>query len=112
MMYKSPITLIEESIVKDIVKKQEGYVVECVRKVGVDVDKEELVKALACDRGQYEKGYADGKADAVKHGHWVVIADEVFSDKYKCSECGKEPLIADCGFQLTPYCPFCGAKMN
>jgi len=50
--------------------------------------------------------------DAVKHGHWVTITDEPFADKYKCSECDKEPLIADCEFELTPYCPFCGAKMD
>ena len=28
------------------------------------IDKEELAKALQYDRGQYDKGYEDGRADA------------------------------------------------
>lgn len=28
------------------------------------IDREELIKALRYDRGQYEKGYADGRFDA------------------------------------------------
>ena len=35
-------------------------------KVGVNVNKEELIKALAYDRGQYEKGYKAGVRDFVK----------------------------------------------
>ena len=48
----------------------------------------------------------------VVHGHWITITDDIFADTYKCSECDKEPLIADYEFALTPYCPFCGAKMD
>lgn len=33
------------------------------QKLGFNIDKEELVKALQYDRNQYEKGYQDGKAD-------------------------------------------------
>ena len=31
-----------------------------ILKVGVNVNKEELIKALQYDRGQYNKGYEDG----------------------------------------------------
>lgn len=62
-MWESPITMINENIARDITRKTEETLVEYVHKVGFDVDKEELVKALAYDRQQYEKGYADGRAD-------------------------------------------------
>jgi RecJ-like exonuclease len=64
--YESPISLSYEDIMKDIVERQEGYIVECVHKVGVDVNKEELVKALSYDRDQYNKGYADRDAEIVR----------------------------------------------
>lgn len=34
---------------------------KAIRKVGVNVDKSELIKALQYDRDQYAKGYEDGK---------------------------------------------------
>jgi len=61
MSYQSPITMYTERIVKDIVEKQDAYLVEEVRKVGFDIDKEELAKALKYDRNQYERGYHDGR---------------------------------------------------
>ena len=36
---------------------------KAIRKVGVNVDKGELIKALQYDRNQYAKGYKDGKND-------------------------------------------------
>lgn len=54
-MYKAPIDIVahtnnflDDSIYKAIVE------------VGVNVDKEELVKALQYDRQQYDEGYKDG----------------------------------------------------
>lgn len=43
---------------------EEHIVAQCSAAVGVKIDREELIKALRYDRGQYEKGYADGKRDA------------------------------------------------
>lgn len=43
-----------------IIQQQEEQTLQAIQKVGIKVDKDELVKALAYDRGQYEKGYADG----------------------------------------------------
>ena len=59
-MYKSPI----EIITKDLVTKQEDGIYQAVLGQGVVVDKDELIRALQYDRGQYEKGYADGYAAA------------------------------------------------
>ena len=100
-MWKSPISVECEKITKEIIEKQEGYIVEEVRRIaGVTVDKEELVKALAYDREQYKKGYADGKADAVKQGRWIVQDGAV-----RCSECGEPNMEWN-------YCPVCGARME
>lgn len=55
-MYKSPIELYESEMETFL----EGEILKAVKRVGVNVDKDELLKALEYDRGQYEKGYADG----------------------------------------------------
>ena len=62
-MWKSPIDLhmFEESFATEILEDQTGCVVETCVKMGVSVDKDELIKALKYDRGQYTKGYIDGK---------------------------------------------------
>ena len=60
-MYKSPI----DTLISDVVTAEENAVMRAVVKCGINVDKNELVKALAYDRGQYEKGYADAKAELI-----------------------------------------------
>ena len=50
----------------------------------------------------------------VKHGKWYRHDKKIHGDTcYHCSECERMPLT-DCGtvWELTPYCPFCGAKME
>lgn len=59
-MYKSPIEVITE----EMKLFYDGDVVRAVQKYDINVDKEELLKALRYDRDQYEKGYADGKIAA------------------------------------------------
>ena len=60
-MYKSPIDIIYGQMETQL----EGTVLKAVQNVGVNVDKEELIRALKYDRNQYDKGYADGKRDAM-----------------------------------------------
>ncbi len=66
-MYESPINIIEiqDSFVSEIKEKTEEMVFTEIRRIGVDVDKEELLKALQYDREQYEKGYSDGYVKAI-----------------------------------------------
>ena len=59
-MYKAPIELITRDIVRQFVERVDGEVFNTVTQYGIHVDKEELLKALAYDREQYEKGYGDG----------------------------------------------------
>ncbi len=57
-MYKSPITIIQGKMQTRL----EDECLKAVVKFGIDVDRDELVKALQYDRKQYEKGYKDGAA--------------------------------------------------
>lgn len=56
MGYNSPIDIIYGQVQMDF----DGKVVSAVQQFDINVDREELIKALQYDRGQYEKGYADG----------------------------------------------------
>lgn len=65
-MYESPIQTyidkITSSIREDYATAYEQKIVtEISSRIGVSVDKDELLRALAYDRNQYEKGFADGK---------------------------------------------------
>ena len=61
-MYKSPIEIITGKIQTQI----DDEIYSAVQNVGINVDREELLKALEYDRGQYEKGFDDGFAQASK----------------------------------------------
>lgn len=64
-MYKSPIDI----IYSDVQMKLEDEVCKAIQNVGINVDKDELIKALSYDRQQYEKGYADAKAEQ----RWIPV---------------------------------------
>lgn len=75
-MYKSPIEIIWNDIVSDAVGKADEYLIRCVRQAGVNVDRDELVKALKYDRGQYEKGWNDREAEIVRCKDCIRFEDE------------------------------------
>ena len=81
----------------------DGAIYEAVLKADVHVERDELLRALRYDRDQYEKGYADGKRDAERHGRYIT--DDMGDSS--CSECGENHLNAadHC------YCPGCGARL-
>lgn len=54
--YESPINVIYGQMRKE----QEDNIFKAVQEYGVNVDKDELIKALRYDRDQYEKGYIKG----------------------------------------------------
>lgn len=79
MAYESPINLVMgtpqttvEEIRDGITGLIEKEIVNTLVKLRVNVDKDELIKALEYDRKQYEKGYADAIAD----GATVVKCDD------------------------------------
>jgi flagellar biosynthesis regulator FlbT len=84
-MYNSPI----EMIIGNMQMQQDGEIFRAVQKIGVNVDKDELLKALQYDRGQYDKGYKDGIkefAELVKENHnrlFNVIYSEMIDSLVK-----------------------------
>ena len=84
-MYKSPIELITKPIYTKMLEEQENHVFRTIQETGVNVDKEELLKALKYDREQYNKGYMDGArdfAERLKEKENVYNADGFFQIKY------------------------------
>lgn len=61
-MYKSPIELIYQGVEMKI----EKGILKAVHKQDIIVDRDELIRALEYDRGQYEKGYADAMDSIVR----------------------------------------------
>lgn len=82
-MYESPINFIFGDIQMQVVKQQENEAYMAVQKCGVDVNKEELMRALQYDREQYEKGYEDAvrqvKEDIIKE---LMIQREWYLNLY------------------------------
>lgn len=54
--YKSPIEMIQSQMQMQV----EDYIMKAVMKLGIKVDKKELLKALEYDRNQYDLGYKTG----------------------------------------------------
>lgn len=65
-MYRSPIETFITDIQNQVEKQHEEEVYKAVVSIGVNVDKEELIRALRYDRGQYSAGYAAAKADILR----------------------------------------------
>ena len=61
-MYIPPILLSERQIESDIIKQTDDEIVyEVQHQLMIDIDKDELIKALRYDRDSYDKGVKDGK---------------------------------------------------
>lgn len=63
-MYDPPV---EVKIDKADYYSIENEVLNVVQRADIRVDRRELFRALDYDRAQYEKGYADGRADAMRY---------------------------------------------
>lgn len=124
MNYQSPIAV---NIANDIQLKMEDDIMTAVYSYGVEVDKDELLKALAYDRDQYVTGYADGvRAASPKKGEWVdeSIYDAVFIVdgeirvrqviEVLCTSCDLYSTFEYGRFHAdgNRFCPRCGAAMR
>ena len=79
-------------------------------KIGVTVDKDELLKALKYDRDQYAIGFHDGLVHR-KTGAWIEA--DADSGTWECSECGEVWMLNEGNPKENNmnYCPQCGARM-
>jgi len=108
--YKPPINITEE-FTNPIIQEHDNQIMSQIKMV-VDVDKQELIKALNYDRHQYECGYRAAVKKFVRHGHWKK--SEFPSEKYCCSVCGAGCWYYDYEGDVarSRYCPQCGARMD
>ena len=104
-MWESPINIstITEEIGRKVTEAQEEYIYGQVRMV-VDVDKDELMKALNYDRHQYEKGYVDGRVDTEKeivHCRDCKFYGETLTDEERDEAMSQEDTDLVCGYWLS-----------
>lgn len=80
------------------------------------VEVEAIEVRAAYEQKAYNKGYADGKAEPVKHGRWLWREEWFWGEGEKasrmtfgCSECGHSMYSKH---DTLNYCPNCGARMD
>ena len=89
-MYESPIKVVQGGLETQL----EGEILKAVHRVGVTVDRDELIRARRSDREQYQKGFDDAREDAVvvtrckdcKHRYsdsWCEYVDD--DDNFYCA---------------------------
>lgn len=79
--YLAPIKVIYDKLAYEASTELDNNVVKAVQRYAIDVDKDELFKALAYDRDQYNKGFADG-FKAGKKDRWITFPSPDMPDKY------------------------------
>ena len=70
--YKSPIEIWHSEMEMQL----EGEVLKACQRVGVNVDRDELLKALKYDRGQFDKGYQYG----LNADKWIPCSERLPKD--------------------------------
>lgn len=73
-MYKPPIEIVMKEVFQKMNEDFENSVLKAVQKVDINVDKEELLKALIYDRVQYDEGYEDAMNE-IKHPQPLKFED-------------------------------------
>lgn len=118
MAYESPIKInYQEGIpefrtfYKEINEKLECRIMASVQeKMAIEIDKNELTRALDYDRDQYKKGYQDGYQDGYRAMIKTDPAEWIETDHkgtpYLCPKC-------QCFSNLRyNWCPWCGNDMR
>lgn len=105
-MYESPVNLtfmdeMVDNIVKQQKEQEENYIMEYVRKICIDVDKEELLKALQYDREQYEKGYQDG----INADKWIDCKDKLPTEFFTVLVALKNGYVTTARYRLEEFVP-------
>lgn len=66
--YDSPVKIIQQEIATQL----DGEIIKCIQKYGIDVDKEELIKALNYDREQFDKGNKVGYIQGITDFYYQI----------------------------------------
>jgi len=99
--YIPPITLFYKDYAMQMDKQIEETVLRAVSEIGVDIDKERLIKILDGDRKSYEDGYRNGFADGQKSvtekkTRWKQWLQNLIGDDRRSFVCGKYRNCEDC----------------
>lgn len=72
-MWESPINIYHT--ISDMVTEEidGNIIVEVKKQLGIDINKDELIKAINYDRNQYEKGYQDG----LNADKWIPVSEQL-----------------------------------
>ena len=76
MSYKSSIDIVTngmQMVQEQLNNQEEKNILKAVAGVGINVDKDELIKALHYDRNQYKKGYED----ACSRFKWIPVEERL-----------------------------------
>ena len=105
-MYEASIEIIYGKIENQI----ENGIYKAIQRVGINVDRDELIRALKYDRDQYNKGYKDAMTER-KTGVWLreQIALPLSDGSKECFRCSSCLTHWD---TKSNYCPYCGANMR
>lgn len=121
MAYESPINItyhegqlpdfrsIHERIANDITEQRENAIMASItEQMAIDINKQELLRALKYDRDQYNKGYEDGYRAMINErsdpAEWIETDHK--GTPYLCPKC-------QCFSNLRYYwCPWCGKDMR
>lgn len=102
--YRSPIDI----CVGQWEMTMENEIYKAVQRVDIQVDRDELIKALRYDRDQYNKGYADAvKEHRRPTGHWKMIFHDGNFKWIECSCCGHDIKSFN---KLPNFCEECGSE--
>lgn len=109
MSYESPIEMFYNDTMQNIAEQireetDNKIVCEVKMQCGVNIDKDELIKALKYDRDQYNKGYQDAMIDSRRTSLWC---HDYVRHKIYCHNCNWEV-----DYDWLPFCPNCGAYMK
>ena len=105
--YQSPIEIIYDKLTADFNTQLENNILTAVQNYGINVDRDELIKALNYDRRQYEAGYRTAmlRYKAPK-GEWLLKEFDPFLKEYgQCSNCLQRERVGN-------FCRNCGADMR
>ena len=106
--YESPITGYMSHFAQQVIEQREDAVVAQIsEQIGVNVDKDELIRALNYDRNQFNEGYRKGYFDATQRRNDTTALErviEIMQRERKCvlrqdtSECDRD--CANCELVL------------